>query len=445
MNDSQQPSDDEDDELIDTADAEAFEPHAAGPEAEEPDTGNESPFQHGHVESSTRVTSVDRAPRWDGPPVGIRRGDRAGLEWVDALAGRSSVFGFGFHPVIEAIQKAAQQYLGDAAELIDHADGGDDLILRQLQELLGDSQAISTDSLYLTSSADLAVETAVELARKRKPDVAYRMITAVGSDHGRSGVCRIASGRPELHEGYGPMMAGFAHVPTGDIDALRATIDEQTCGVMLSPIDFGDAARPLTADYLLAVREACDESDLVLIFDESRIGFGTSASPLAFAAIADIHADAVILGGGLFGGLPGGAVIASTRLTGSAVMDTSRFPLLAAAASATLGQIIGQRLLAAADDHSRLVVTAVAELVGGFDFVRELHDFGTTIGIEMDIESAELVAAAAKCGLRLESAGEAAVRLQLPLVLSEEDRDRMLDRLRQSLEAIELATAEIGV
>jgi 4-aminobutyrate aminotransferase-like enzyme len=74
-----------------------------------------------------------------------------------------------------------------------------------------------------------------------------------------------------------------------------------------------------------------------------------------------------------------------------------------------------------------------------------LHDFGTTIGIEMDIESAELVAAAANCGLRLESAGEAAVRLQLPLVLSEEDRDRMLDRLRQSLEAIELATAEIGV
>ena len=63
----------------------------------------------------------------------------------------------------------------------------------------------------------------------------------------------------------------------------------------------------------------------------------------------------------------------------------------------------------------------------------------------MDIESSELVATAAKRGLRIEPAGEAAVQMQLPLVLTESDHAILLTRIRESMEAIERATADVSV
>ncbi len=242
---------------------------------------------------------LDVSPMTDSPS-GIRRAAADGMKLIDAMAGRSSVFGFGFDPLTDAIQIAAQGYLGDAAALLDHPTDGDDLLLRQFQELFTDSGGVSAESIFVCSSADMAVEAAIALARGWKSHSAYRTITLVGSDHGRSGVCRTAGGRPELHEGYGPMMAGFSHVPAGDIDALRATIDEQTACILLSPIDLQNSAQSLDADYLIAVRELCDEFEILLIFDESRLCFASSGKPLAFSSIAEIQADAVILSGGLF-------------------------------------------------------------------------------------------------------------------------------------------------
>ena len=166
-------------------------------------------------------------------PFGLRRTDQSGREIIDASAGRVSVFGFGHQGIVEAINMAADQYLGDAASLADiHSDANEDF--RELvQAVIGQSGNVRSDSLLVTESADAAVETAIRFARGWKSD-AYRTIAMIGSDHGRTAACRTASGRPELHEGYGPMIAGFSHVPPNDIDALRATISDQTASANMN-------------------------------------------------------------------------------------------------------------------------------------------------------------------------------------------------------------------
>ncbi len=393
---------------------------------------------------SPETDNVAETEKMTGSPLGIRRPDQQGLECVDALAGRSSVFGFGFAPITDTIQQAAEQYLGDSAALLDQVVDGDDRLLVQFQELMGESGGVSAESIFVCSSADMAVETAIAEARIGSPDSAYRTITLLGSDYGRSGVCRTASGRPELHEGYGPMMAGFAHVPAGDIDALRAAADEQTACILLSPVDFADASRPLDFDYLTAVRKLCDDRGIVLVVDESRLCFASSGRLFAFTSIADIQADAVILGGGLFGGLAGGIVLASSRLTPRRVIDTSGCPMLVSIASVTLEQMILRQLPSSADESMQEFAVSLAEQISGFEFVRDVHALGMTFGIETDIDAVEIVQAAARRGLRLEVSGDTAVRLQLPLVVSEEDREGLLLRLGEAMEMIECATTEMG-
>ncbi len=380
-----------------------------------------------------------------GSPIGIRRADDNGLEIIDAMAGRASVFGFGFDPITEAIQSVAESYLGDASAFVDNPAAGQDLLGVELLELLGDSPAIAAESIWLCASADMAVETAIRYARKFRPEKCFRTIALLGSDHGRSGMCRTASGRPELHEGYGPMMSGFAHVPVGNLDAIRAAIDEQTACILLSPVDLLAAARPLDADYLAGVRELCDEHEILLVIDETQLAFGSSGQPLAFSAIANVHADVVVLASGLFAGLAGGIVLASQKVTGDRILDTHRYPLLSAVASETLSSMQKQNLPASATDSMREFAVHLAEQVSGFEFVRDVNVLGMSFGIETDIESADIVAKANRRGLRIESAGDTAIRIQPPLVISQADQETLLAKLGETMEAIEHETADLSI
>jgi acetylornithine/succinyldiaminopimelate/putrescine aminotransferase len=91
------------------------------------------------------------------------------------------------------------------------------------------------------------------------------------------------------------------------------------------------------------------------------------------------------------------------------------------------------------------VVKDLAELLSGFEFVRDLHVLGMSIGIASDIESADLVRTARRRGLRIEAAGDTGVCLQLPLVVSDEDKLALLGRLGETLKAIERETADLSI
>ena len=88
----------------------------------------------------------------------------------------------------------------------------------------------------------------------------------------------LPAGLPELHEGLGPMMAGFSHLPVGDLDALRAAMDEQTAGVLLSPIDLGNGAVACEPEYLAGVRAVCNERGVLLVIDETQLVFGATGN-----------------------------------------------------------------------------------------------------------------------------------------------------------------------
>lgn len=378
-------------------------------------------------------------------PIGMRRFDEDGCELLDAMAGRASVFGFGFKPIVNAIQEAASGFLGDASAFSDESRGVDDAELKSLLQQFLDNADI-VDSVFLCPTSDMAIEKAIQLARASRDGTVFRTIALLGSDHGRTGMCRTASGRPELHEGFGPMMAGFAHVPPGDLDAVRAVVDDQTACVILSPIQMREAARRVDRDYLVGLRTICDEHDLLLIVDETQISIGSSGYPLACQAVADdVLADMVVLSAGLFAGMPGGIVLGRSRVAPPQVIGVDSYPMQNAVACATLSSMLSQELPFAARLAMQDFAVALAESIGDYEFVRDLHVLGATIGIETDVESSELLRAARSRGVRLEAAGDTAVRIQPPLNMDEDDRDSLLRRISEALESIHRATADLGV
>ncbi|TWU54451.1 Succinylornithine transaminase/acetylornithine aminotransferase [Rubripirellula tenax] len=436
-------SDTNDDESlapIDGAEFPQLEDAVMGP-ANEPEPEIET-----GAEPDASVARPSPRKRFTGRAIGIRRGDANGYEIVDALAGRASVFGFGFDSTADAIRSVADQYLGDASAWQDRGNHSpSSLSLRDaFGEFLKPFGGVQTDSVSLASSSDAAIEQMLANVRHRHGGKRYRTIAMVGSDHGRTGMCRTASGRPELHDGFGPMMAGFAHAPTGDLAAIESMIDDNTGCILLCPIDFAAGAVACETGYLKGLRRLCDQHDLLLAVDETQLMFGASGSPLTWTSITDVPADMFAVAGGLFAGMSGGLVFANERSTSRRPAHSIDNPLLAAVAVQTIESMFEHDLLEPSADHARTFAIELAESISSFEFVRDIHATGMTIGVETDIESTDVVAAATKQGLRIESAGDVGIRIQLPLALTPDDRTQFLSRFASTLGELEQSTANMN-
>jgi acetylornithine/succinyldiaminopimelate/putrescine aminotransferase len=300
-------------------------------------------------------------PIMHGEPFGMRRADANGCELLDAMAGRNSVFGFGCTPIRESLTAALSSHLGEGSRFANVANSGESALSKKLDQVFAGSTSVSAESMTLLPSPDLAVEYALQMTRRFRSDKSFRTIAMLGSDHGRTGMCRTASGQPDLHEGLGPMMAGFSHLPVGDLEALRAAIDDQTAGVLISPVDLGNGAVACPSDYLAGVRAICNERGTLLIVDETQLVFGATGNHFTFSAAADIHADIVVASGGLFGGLPGGLVLASRHAAAGTVCDLEQYPLLSAALLSTLNEMEMHGLPDAVHKMERELAVSMAE------------------------------------------------------------------------------------
>jgi acetylornithine/succinyldiaminopimelate/putrescine aminotransferase len=384
-----------------------------------------------NLEDSDKAAEIEtpRRKEFTGSPRGIRRADDHGLELLDAMAGRSSVFGFGHKAIVDVFSSIGQTYLGDGSAYEPMV--ADDVeLLDAFLTLSGTDCGCDVQKAFCMPSPGEAIDWII--AAIRRP-TQFRTITLAGSDHGRTGVGRTAGGLVSLQQNYGPLMAGFVHVRGSDPRSLAAAVDDQTAAILLSVQDTNHGNKLLGDDFLIAARELCNERKILLVIDQTQTTLGDGGKALAHQCIADVDADAVILSAGLFGGISGAMV-----LVGDAVecAKVPHFPLQSALASATLRSMHSSQTLSTGFQRSSKYAVELAEVVSEFEFVRDLNRFGMSMGIETDVESEAIVAQAARDGLRIESAGDNAFRFQLPLALSDSEWGDFLDRFKHILSAI---------
>lgn len=351
--------------------------------------------------------------------------DEAGREYLDLVAGIAvDVLGHSHPALVSAI---AEQ----AATLIQVSNLYYSLPQLELAEALTASSAF--DRAFFVNSGTEANEAALKLAR-RFGGSRREVVALTGSFHGRTLGSLAATGQPKYQEPFAPLPAGFVHVAPNDVAALVAAVGDQTCAVLLEPIQGESGIHPLSDEFLVAAREACDRVGALLIFDEVQTGVGRTGTFYAFEQ-TPVVPDVVTLAKGLAGGVPIGAVLARAGADAFHAGDHGTTlggnPLSCAAGLATLRVIADEGLMANAAERGRQFVAALASLPG----VAEVRGRGLMLGVETVGPIAKQVVAIARerHGLLVNATGETTLRIVPPLTISADEVDQAVSRLATAL------------
>ncbi len=286
---------------------------------------------------------------------------------------------------------------------------------------------------FFCNSGAEANEAAIKLARLHAPTGKYKIITFTGGFHGRTLGALSATAQPKYHEGLGPLVAGFAYAPYGDLESVKKLIDADTCAVMLEPIQGEGGIRIPPAGFLQGLRNLCDEHKLLLIFDEVQTGCGRTGHWFAYQHFG-VTPDVMTLAKALCGGIAGGALLAKKDVAPSLRpgMHAATFggnPVAARAGIATLEMIEQEGLLAAAKDVGETFRRRLTALKSECDLVQEVRIVGTMIGIELAIEGAAVVKECLSRKLLVNCTQSTVIRLLPAMNVAEEQIEEGCDIL----------------
>ena len=234
---------------------------------------------------------------------------------------------------------------------------------------------------FLCNSGAEAVEAAIKFARLTTGRTG--IVSAMRGFHGRTLGALSATFKKEYRQPFEPLVPGFSFVPFNNADKLRAAVGEDTAAVVIEPVQGEGGIRPADADYLRAVREICDETGAMLVFDEIQTGFCRTGRMFACER-SGVTPDMLCLAKAIAGGVPMGAVLADDRVQlppGKHGTHLRRHPLACAAALAAIGFMQEERL----DERAEVMGARFKERFERSlpTRVRAVRQVGLMIGVEL--------------------------------------------------------------
>lgn len=380
-------------------------------------------------------------------PVVITRGegvfvwDDAGNKYLDMMSAYSAVSHGHANPRLVKLVREQVARL----TIVSRAFYSDTLgpFLERACELTGQDMA-----LPMNTGAE-AVETAIKAARKwayTVKGVAHDKAEIIGCDgnfHGRTIAAVAMSDEPQYQEGFGPFPPGFSNVEYGNVDALRAAINENTAAFIVEPIQGEGGIIMPPAGYLKAVADTCRENNVLLIVDEIQTGLGRTGKFLA-CQHEDVKPDALILGKALGGGI----LPVSMFLARRDVMEVftpgdhgSTFggnPLGAAVGLEALNIIVEDDLAANSAAMGDYLLAQLRSIDS--PLISEIRGKGLFVGMEIDAAhaSARAVCKALMArGLLSKETHQTVVRLAPPLIIGKAEIDWAVTRIRDVLAEME--------
>jgi len=283
-------------------------------------------------------------------------------------------------------------------------------------------------------------EAAIKLARIHSDEGRFKIITAYDSFHGRTLTTVAATGQPKYHRGFYPLPPGFVHVPYNDADVIAKLIDDETCAIMVEPIQGEGGVNVPSDDYLPRLRELCDKHGLLLIFDEVQTGCGRTGKWFGYQNW-DVEPDIMTLAKAVGGGLALGAMVAKPDIAASLVPGThaSTFggnPVACAGGIAAFGAIEDEGLLDNAIRIGNQLKDWFNALRSKVDFIVDVRGFGCMIGIELSIPGADIVSRCMAEGLLINCTHTTVLRLLPSMATTEDELAQSFDILERVLTTI---------
>jgi ornithine--oxo-acid transaminase len=308
--------------------------------------------------------------------------------------------------------------------------------LRKLTHVAGFERA-----LPMNTGAE-AVETAIKLVRRWGYDVkgiaenAAEIIVFSNNFHGRTTSIISASTESAYRRGFGPFTPGFVVVPFGDADALEPAITQNTCAVLIEPIQGEGGVIVPPEGFLKRAWAICKEHRVLLVADEIQTGFGRTGD--LFACDFDgVKPDVMVVGKALGGGF----YPVSATLANSALMDLfgpgdhgSTFggnPLASAVGEAALDVIVEENLAS----RARYAGAKIMQGLRAIDspLVKDIRGRGLLIGVELHAPAQKLSYALLGRGVVAKDTHDRVLRIAPPLVIDDDAIAYLLDRYREAI------------
>ncbi|MCV2880083.1 aspartate aminotransferase family protein [Sedimentimonas flavescens] len=302
------------------------------------------------------------------------------------------------------------------------------------------------DTVFFTNSGTEACELAVKMARKYWYDKGQpervEIITFEGAFHGRSSAAIAAAGSEKMVKGFGPLLPGFVHVKWGDHEGLRAAINERTAAILIEPVQGEGGIRPVPDQCLKGLRDLCDTTGTLLIFDEVQCGVGRTGRLFAHEW-ASVTPDIMMVAKGIGGGFPLGAVLATEEAASGMVAGThgSTYggnPLGCAVGGKVMEIVTDPAFLDAVNAKAGFLRQKLEGLIAAHPDVFEgVRGQGLMLGLKCKIAPADVVKAAYAEKLLTVPAADNVLRLLPALNISEADMAEAVARLDAAASALE--------
>lgn len=293
------------------------------------------------------------------------------------------------------------------------------------------------DRVFFANSGAEANEAAIKLTRKyfqtQGMPERYRVVSMEQSFHGRTMATLSATGQEKVRRGFDPILEGFDFVQFDDIEALSCAIRPATCAVMMEPIQGEGGVRLPAPEYLNQVRQLCDETGCLLIFDEVQTGIGRTGKLFAHQHY-HMTPDIMTLAKALGNGLPIGAMLATEKVAaafgpGAHASTFGGSPIVTHVALKVLEIIERENLPEQAAQSGAYLMNGLEALQSKHAVIDAVRGQGLLVGVVLNRPGADIVTACMQRGYLINCIQDRILRLAPPLIIQQSEIDGLIQCL----------------
>jgi len=384
------------------------------------------------------------APTYTRLPILLTKGkgakvwDSEGKEYLDFFPGWA-VSGLGHcHPmVVQAIKAQASKMLHVSNNYYNLLQG------KLAKEIIKNS---FDGKVFFANSGAEANEAAIKLARRYfsiiKGQDKFEIISMENSFHGRTLATITATAQPKYQQGFAPLPAGFKYVPFNNFDALKNAITDKTAAIIMELVQGEGGINVADKDYILKVRQLCDEKEIIFIADEVQSGMGRTGTMFVFQQFG-ITPDVMTLAKTLGGGMPIGATViarkyADTLQPGTHASTFGGSPIVCAASLAVFEAIKKEKLLANTKKMGEYLKSLLTVLKDKYSFIKQVKGLGLMLGIELEMEGKEVVTNCINKGLLINCTHDKILRIMPPVNVTKKEIDKAINILDEVLHKLNM-------
>ena len=358
---------------------------------------------------------------------GVYLFDLDGNRYLDFVSGLAvNALGYGDYDVLKAIEQQSAQLM-HVSNLYHTVPS-----TRLARTLVESSFA---DRVFFCNSGTEAWEAALKFCRKwgHASGGRYKLVAFHNSFHGRTLGSLSTTGQPRYREGFGPLLPGVDFADFNDLASVEALVDDETCAVLVEPIQGEGGVHVATEDFLQGLRKLCDDRGLLLAFDEIQVGMGRTGTLWAYQQYG-VEPDVMTLAKALGGGLPIGATLMTQKVAdalqaGDHAATFGANPVVANVALAVLGKIADEGFLEGVASRGRQLRTGLEKLQQRWpERISELRGLGLIQGaVVTDRPAADYLADFREREILAAPCGPDMVRFLPPLIVDEDRIDQVID------------------